>query len=356
MANAKKNTSVQTVTVSADSLGGAGHGHPRPRGRPPSYPALVVSQNQHRFYFLTIPVGDLFPYCFVSRRDDDPLAGFQRALSEPRAQDIANYLASGRGSIPSNIVLSAQETADLAYNSQTKSISFRRRPNVFLVLDGQHRLWGYHKCRVSHRVPVAIYESLTRAQEAKLFIDINTNQRGVPAALLLDIKQVAQIESQRESIMREFFDRLQNDGDSALAGRLSPSRSVTGRISRVSFNRAVGNALQSGVLLDLEGEQRYRLIKNYINAFDAELKDKQLLSRSAYFEAMFEVFDEVVRNTIALQRNAKQESMQKVIRPLAKLDIESARGGGRGKLTKGAVTALLKAALRTNIAISDDML
>jgi DGQHR domain-containing protein len=156
-----------------------------------AYPALLIVQNQHRFYFSTIPVDDLFPCCFVARRQEEPVTGFQRNLNESRADDIGAYLVKGQGSIPSNIVLSAQDVAKFAYTHKTKSISFARIPKAFLVLDGQHRLWGYQKCSHRHRVPVAIYEGLSRAEEAKLFIDINTNQRGVPAALLLDIKHLS---------------------------------------------------------------------------------------------------------------------------------------------------------------------
>ncbi|WP_373322081.1 DGQHR domain-containing protein [Paraburkholderia adhaesiva] len=119
-----------------------------------AYPALLMTQNKHRFYFTTIPVDDIFNYCFVARRDEDPGAGFQRALNESRADDIAAYLAVGTGSIPSNVVLSAQDNANFAYNRKTKSISFARETAAFLVLDGQHRLWGYQKCSVRHRVPV----------------------------------------------------------------------------------------------------------------------------------------------------------------------------------------------------------
>src|SRR3990172_6608678 len=130
-----------------------------------SYRALLITQNGRRFYFATIPIDHLFPFCFVSRRDEDPNSGFQRALSESRADDIANYLSKGSGSIPSNIVLSAQHDADLRYTARAGSISFIPKQSAFLVLDGQHRIWGYNKCKLRHRVPVAIYSGLTRAEE-----------------------------------------------------------------------------------------------------------------------------------------------------------------------------------------------
>jgi len=319
--------------------------------RPPSYPALLLTQNKHRFFFTTIPVIDLFPLCFVARRDEDPKQGFQRALSSERADDISRYLSAGNGSIPTNVVLSAQPEANFQYNARLKTISFNRMPKAFLVLDGQHRLWGYDKCPVRHRVPVAIYEGLTREEEAKLFVDINTNQRGVPAALLLDIKQLANIENAKESLLRSIFDRLQKDPGSAVQGRLSPAHSARGRISRVTFNRAVGSALNSEVVRSLREEDVYKLIRNYINAFEAELADKQVLLKANYFEAIMEMFDEVVRGTMSSQRNLKQQSLQQMINPIIRLDFS-----GHGNLTKKSFIELMQTAFRKSVAVSAEML
>lgn len=315
----------------------------------------MVLQNGRRFYFATIPVDELFPYCFVSRRSEAPVLGFQRSLNESRADDIARYLSSGTGSIPSNIVLSAQSSAALRYDPKAGSISYVPSPSAFLVLDGQHRLWGYNKCKTRHRVPVAIYSGLNRAQEAKLFIDINTTQRGVPAALLLDIKQLAEIETTKEQILRHLFDRLKSDPRSPLAGKLSSSKSLKGKLSRVTFNRALSIALNTGVLLDAENEEaRYKTILNYLNAFDAELVDKGLMIRSAYFEAIFDVLDEVVRNSLAQHRDAKQESLQKVIHPLAQLNYADET---RGSLpSKKAIASAMQSALRKDVTLSEDLL
>lgn len=319
-----------------------------------SYPALLLSQNKHRFYFATVPVEDLFPSCFVSRRDEDSIGGFQRSLNEARADDIARYLAEGSGSIPSNIVLSAQRVADFAYQRKTKSLSFVPHEKAFLVLDGQHRLWGYQKCKVRHRVPVAIYERLTGADEARLFIDINTTQRGVPAALLLDIKHIAQVESSKEAVLRQLFDQLKRDPESPVAGRLSAAKSIHGKISRVTFNKAVGPVLTTGVMVDTEPESRYKLIRNYLNAFDAELADKRLLTSSAFFEAIFELFNPIVQSTVDTHKTAKQSAIQKMIQPLAKLEYKGT--GGRSVLTKRGIVDLMQSALRSKTTISNEML
>lgn len=316
-----------------------------------SYPALILTQNDRRFFFSTIPVEDLFPWCFVARRNEDPMQGFQRTLSESRADDIARYLAIGTGSIPTNVVLSAQNVANLQYNSRSKTISFSRADRGFLVLDGQHRLWGYSKSAVKHRVPVAIYQGLTRAEEAKLFIDINTNQRGVPAALLLDIKELAAIESAKEGLLRTFFDRLQRDSNSALNGRLSAASAAPGKLSRVAFNRALDGALDSDLVRPLKADDMYLLIRNYVNAFDAEIQNKALLVRASYFEAIFDIFDEALRMTMDRFGDLKQKSIQEIVRKIAVLEFE-----GQSNLTRKAYVKLMQAALRKGVAVTAAML
>jgi DGQHR domain-containing protein len=318
-----------------------------------AYPALLLAQNDHRFYFATIPIEDLFPCCFVARRDEDPAAGFQRALSEPRADDIAKYLASGTGSIPSNIVLSAQSNAQFKYDRRTKSISFARVPKAFLVLDGQHRLWGYQKCTTRHRVPAAIYEKLSRAEEAKLFVDINTTQRGVPAALLLDIKQVAQIENDREQTLRRLFDRLNRDSGSPMVGLLSPNKSIAGKISRVTFNKAVGPTLTSGVMMDANEEDKYKLLRNYLVAGEA-IFDDGLILRSAFFEAYMAIFDEVVRAAISTKGSAKPNAIGAVLAPLSAVNYQGT--GGRTLRNKGDILAAMTVTLRKTVTLSGEML
>lgn len=320
-----------------------------------SYPCLSLSQNKHRFYLTSIPVSDLFSHCFVTSRDEDNLNGFQRQLSQARADDIAAYLNQGAGSIPTTVILSAQEDSGLKYNSRSKQVSFERIDKGFLVLDGQHRLWGYQICfqrfGKDHRVPVVIYDGLSRAEETRLFIDINTKQVGVPAALLLDIKQLAQIESERDSILRDIFDAIKKSRKLSLSAQLSPAKSVTGKISRVTFNRAIGQALDSSILQGLDNKKRILLITNYLEAFEKTMDDQKLLTRSAFLEAIFDVFEQAVRQSLLTYKNAKTDSLRKVIAPIAKYSYADStlRSVGQVKLA-------VRSALAGSITIASDML
>lgn len=324
-------------------------------GTQASYPALPLTQNGQKFYLLTIPVGDIFPLSFVSKRSEDAINGFQRVLSKDRAKDIAKYLDDSRGSIPTNIVLSAQESAALEYSSDSKTLKYTRARNAFLVLDGQHRLYGYGMTTKPHRIPVAIYEGLTRAEEARLFIDINTNQKGVPAALLLDIQQLAEIEEGSDSRLRTIFDRLAEDAESPLNGWLVKDHSAPGRISRVTFKRAVSPILSATTFSNLGEEKQYELLRNYFRAWNDNLRDPGFLKKAAYFESICDMFEIVTNTSINKFRNMKEKSLFQVLNVIKTIDFGSMNTQGKSKVTKSAIVPVLKECLSGQVSVDESM-
>ena len=151
-----------------------------------------------------------------------------------------------------------------------------------------------------------------------------------------------------------FLTSCNESANSPLAGKLSSAQSVTGKISRVTFNRAVGKVLATGVFRDTDPENRYKLLRNYFAAFDAELKDKALLTRAVFFEAICEVFDTAVQRAVAIRKNAKQESIQEIISPLTKLSYRGS--GARALLDKAGIVSTMQSALSLNVGISREML
>ncbi|NLT13869.1 MAG: DGQHR domain-containing protein, partial [Clostridiales bacterium] len=220
-----------------------------------SYSCSLISQGSSKFYSLTMPSEILSETCFVSTRDTNPHDGFQRMLDKNRAQEIADYIDSGKGSIPTAIILSAQEEAALEYNSKNKTIDFNLVPKAFLILDGQHRVYGFSLAKTSVRVPVIIYNGLSRKEETRLFVDINTKQRPVPSELVLDIKSLAEYETNIEALCHAIYDLFKDSPDSVLLGLMSPSARTSGKISRVTFNSAIKPIY--GVFGDRDAQEIY---------------------------------------------------------------------------------------------------
>lgn len=79
-----------------------------------------------------------------------------------------------------------------------------------------------------------------------------------------------------------------------------------------------------------------------------------LILRAAFFEAIFEAFEEIIQTSLAMHSNAKQSSIQDVVQPLVDIDFSSALAG-KTRATKAAFSELIKIALRKSRNISDDM-
>jgi DGQHR domain-containing protein len=284
-----------------------------------SYAARLIVQGTHRFYTLAMPSDVLGASCVVDTREGNPETGFQRMLDAKRAQEIADYIDTGFGTVPSSIVLSAQPKAGLVYQSRSQVLSFKYVPGAFLILDGQHRVFGFQKARSRIKVPVVIYNGLSRSDEARLFIDINTKQRPVPNELLLDIKRMADTETDVEALNKNVFDRFEKDPSSPLAGLMSPSSRSKGKISRVTFNaalQAVSNALR-----DADADYVYEVLSAYLHAWVPFLRQHgdfgKVITNSTLFRAIVILFPLVAERVSDRHGNELSvENFVEVLRPL----------------------------------------
>jgi len=226
--------------------------------------ALLVTQGRHRFYSLVLPSDVLAATCMVEARAENPIDGFQRLLDKRRAREIADYIDTGFGAVPSAVILSAQPRAHLHFDRAGGMLRFRKDPRSFLIIDGQHRVYGFNLAGRSVRVPVVIYNKLTRAQECQLFMDINTKQRPVPPELLLDIRRLSETETAAEKLLHDVFDLFHDREDSVLRGLLSPSERRKGKISRVTFNAALKSI--DGAFVDATALDVYQVMNAYLSA------------------------------------------------------------------------------------------
>lgn len=260
------------------------------------YSASLILQAGKQFYSLTMPTDVLSNCCYVTTRDEDRDTGFQRVLDKKRALDIAQYIDSESGTIPGSVILSAQPEAAVKLIGGGKTIEFSFTPKSFLVLDGQHRIYGFSLAETALRVPVVIYSGLTPTEEARLFIDINTKQRQVPNELLLDIKQLAEREDGREATLRGIFDLFTDESNSSLIGLMSAASRQRNKVSRVSFNLAFKSALS--VFNSPDPEHVYQVTNAYLAAFTDVLEKiglKEKLTSPTVFRAIMDTFPEVAR-------------------------------------------------------------
>lgn len=323
----------------------------------PTVSAQQMQQNDVVFYLATISGRGLLASSIVSWRHEDPTQGFNRALNLQRAREIARYLDFEKMSIPTNIVVSAQPAAALTYSQG--QLSWSGQPGSFLVLDGQHRLYSMEFAESDYDFGVTIYEGLNRPQEVRLFIDVNTKQRGVPSTLLLDIKQLAGTETGEEETLRQWFDYVSTAQGSPLRGQTTSATTKRGSVSRTTFNSALRKVLDSGVMDNLSDiEQQGALLVNYLKACDrimtASGARRNRVSNATMLNGLFDLFAEVVQMTMSRNAHLRPEDLAETMRPWQSIPFDSYVGSNNA--TKAKFIKDLRAALTQVPAVTADLL
>jgi DGQHR domain-containing protein len=290
--------------------------------------AFNLSRANTEFYLTALDVRTLFPLCRVDRVSDNPKEGFQRQLDIPRARRIAKYLEERV--IPGAIVLSAQSNPGVTYDAGTATIEIPDKEGELLVIDGQHRLYGAQLAAEVEDgpnvvLPVCILVGLSLPEEVQYFIDINSYAKGVPKTLRIELTKFLVAQDSIDDIRLRLFRDLNTEFDSPLCGKLSAEQRGPGYLSHVPFEAAINRVLAGERLKALEYLQKKALIKNYLvgvytNLLEANAANK--ITQSAFFQAIFRVFDKACENALVYRGNYRAESFEYVFEALHRVSFE----------------------------------
>lgn len=300
--------------------------------------ALDISYGDKKCYITKLKGKELKNLARVSRADSTD-KGYQRHLDEKRSKAIAAYIDDGC-LIPGSIILSYKDTPQ--FNETNNELTLSVNNQNFLVLDGQHRLYGASFAKNDIDLPICILCNLTSREEIQYFLDINSNQKGVSKTLQHELtKYLLDDQESPEAIRLKLFDLLYESENSPLLGRMTKTQSITGKISHVPFEKAL-----KPILINTDSmfakvtsiEDKYNVIRNYLSAFSRMLnesqKDDKVLTTSAYFEAMFKVFDKITNLSYFHFRNFKEDSLYEIIDSLKSIDLEKHSGSNQQTIVK----------------------
>ncbi|HII3361123.1 DGQHR domain-containing protein [Klebsiella pneumoniae] len=143
-------------------------------------------------FTFSMKVKELIPMYYVAVRGRDNEEGaVQRVLNSRRITSIKKYVLDGNIFFSSFIL--NWTNADKKIVVKDGIISFDFIPASIQVIDGQHRLAGLEEAmeedpKVGEMdILVTLCESLTTPQAAKIFLNINTEQKPVPKSLIYDL-------------------------------------------------------------------------------------------------------------------------------------------------------------------------
>ncbi len=297
--------------------------------------AFSIGNDSVDYYVTVMTAKEIFEFSKVSRVDEDARLGYQRHLSEKRAEAIAEYINSGN-IIPGAIILSAQKNADLQYSNGILTINLI--PGSFFVIDGQHRLYGSELANEEVSLPVCILDGLDHAAEVKYFIDINSTQKGVPKTLRIELMKFLSEPDSIDATRNRLFKDLNESPESPLFERMSSTSSAPGRLSLVPFQVAIDSLLNGDILGQFSYEDKKKLLINYLSAVEATLEKMEekssRLTTSAFFQAIFKIFEKVCHLSIMHNKNYSLSSMSKVLEGIVNVDMSKHTGSNQAAINE----------------------
>ena len=226
----------------------------------------------------------LLSHSTPSWRIKDPIRGFQRMVKDQRAKEIAVAVLDQQRTFPNSIVLATDIDSIEVNNGQVLIPD----DAIFLIVDGQHRLWAQRFSNYQAPYSCLIHTGLTEEGMARLFLEINDNQKRVPSSLRWDLVRLIQpdddpqrlgaadivylLATEQES---PFFQRIDLTGEQAemqiKQGSLAPE-----------FNSLLRRRSPFANVSFLE---QYRIILEYSQAIQQIDSDRWGKPNSAFFKA-----------------------------------------------------------------------
>ncbi len=262
--------------------------------------SLLFPKDQHYFESIPVPairqkVGGKTYYSFLARpsnllriayvhrrgsgiRDVESVTlTYQRMLVEKKLKRIRNYVEGKlHFPFPNSIIISFDKPPrfDPAPSSEGVEIThgiltLPRHYGAAWIIDGQHRLYGYSLSERKSKdlLPIVAFENLSELEQAKLFIDINQNQKAVSPNLIWDLKEQLYHGTDDSQLLREWVisravKRLALDAKSPLKGSINiPSLPSSDSASPITLNTICSSLDKSGLL----GEQYLEIVPTEIN-------------------------------------------------------------------------------------------
>lgn len=149
-------------------------------------------------YVTVIPGRWLLDHTTPSWRLKDPIKGFQRIVNQARAKQIARTVLDEERTFPNAITL-ATNIKDFKASDDGEGLILPKKTK-FLVVDGQHRLWAQTFSDVDSHYACIVHLNKTEKEMAELFLEINDNQRRVPASLRWDLVRLVRPEGDEAGV------------------------------------------------------------------------------------------------------------------------------------------------------------
>jgi DGQHR domain-containing protein len=227
-------------------------------------PALKAKMGGRTFYSFMLSPDQLLKIAFVHHRTGDSrfsdlTDSYQRMINKSRVRQVEQFIRAG-GFFPGSIIVNftkpfvredklCDKTTLQSLENGAEPVAVTLPPyyGCAWIIDGQHRLYGFADVEEKYTamLPVIAFVHESSHTQAKIFVDINKNQKAVPPDLLWDLYEDLYAESEdareRQLWMISCIAKLMNNAEySPFRGSIKiPKDDNPGNLSLYSVCNAI---------------------------------------------------------------------------------------------------------------------
>lgn len=238
---------------------------------------IKINFSGNNAFLFTSKVKDILSIYYVAVRGRDNVEGaVQRVLNKRRISSIKDFVLEGNTFFNTFILNWTESNYPIVTNSSEIKIPVVNA--AAQVIDGQHRLEGLKAAmgedsNVGEKeIVVILTQNLSTKDAAKIFVNINTEQKPVPQSLVYDL--FGEIKDQTSNIVRatDIADRLHEDLDSPYYQCIKKpgSSQGVGKVDLSTVVNSVKDYMKPDGILDQyklsDFEIQYKIIFNFLSA------------------------------------------------------------------------------------------
>lgn len=233
------------------------------------YPAIRGKMGGKEYYAFSMEPEQLLKMSYVLHRSDynkTELPSYQRIVKKSRLNQVRNFIDNG-GFFPNSIVVNIDtgknklqfDLSKISHDSKISDAGVLHLPSLYrsmYIIDGQHRLYGYSGSEYSTKnsIPVVAFVNLSKAEQVKLFMEINENQKNVSKNLRNTLNADALWHSDKKidqvkAVSLQLAQRLGEDTNSPLFGKFVFGEDKEGETAYLKME-SVAEAIQKSDLLN----------------------------------------------------------------------------------------------------------
>ncbi len=295
------------------------------------FPGFLL-QETPRILAAGIPGKWLLERVTPSWRAKDLEEGWQRVVKKERVQEIARRVLDQRRTFPNAVVLGTDNEQIRDHDDKVVIPDDAR----FLVIDGQHRIYAQKWSEFEATYACVLHVAISEVEMAKLFIEINENQKRVPASLRWDLVRLIRPDDDPYGIRASevIYELVTERRGSPLYQRVD----LTGENPRLSLKQAslapeIKNLLtqKKSPLFD-RGELQVKVLEEFFAAVkevdpDGWKTEEGVLYKARFLRALLQLLPDIMKAEKVSAEEVEAEHFFKRLKKihLASLDTDEIR-------------------------------